>query len=373
MADTYALGKALQQYMVNMLENVKTELESNFDEWAAPGRYFDKLADEQAAAAARQVSALKEVEEERRRSFERSMFAISLIAPFALSWMSAHLQYTLGPKLFSKSVNERVTGVADGFMVSFEMNKLLGNQIANKVFGDMGKELATWVGGMGKTIALDAHKEIDGRKVAGSANLHSFKTNLLQEINGQKDQAVRTIMKVKQDVVNDIDYGQGILKRLHKTNPASARLPVKAQEQAGIQMIIVELNNKRRKWADEFSFYGTKPPQPNWQNIGRMIERQMWALWIIQEKLEYSKAGPGVLSYVSFIKGASGPLDNDAFITNLHSLNLPVLDLERRHHSKEQVDRLNTWAATELKKSPIERGIASSVRRTQPSVELIYS
>ncbi len=172
-ANARILEDELSQYTINTLNNLIREIDAQFGKWSQERvGFLALLCLAQQQAIDRQSEILRQDEEERRRSYERSMFVFSLISIGATAWLGAALELKLGPKLFSEYEQAAV-------ILPRAWLKKVPNEFANRVFGDTGHALADkFLESVGERVQPPAYRAIERGEVAGAPDANQFANSL---------------------------------------------------------------------------------------------------------------------------------------------------------------------------------------------------
>jgi hypothetical protein len=354
------LNVELKQYTFNLLMLIGKEVDEQFTKWNQPNLGFlAKYVEAHSRAAKQQEETLKDYEEEKRRTMERTLFMIEVLSVPAVSWLGAALELRVGPKLFYE--------YKDGFTVETRkyFYKKVHDEFKSKVFGDAGKDLAGTVLKLtSDKVVSDDPPEVNAQKITLSPDFDGFGMNLYTEVDKQSKAVQKNINKIAQAVNNSPSFGDALVKRLQKENPGFDRLPFEAQYNLGRQTINNLLQENRIAWASSWLYYGNDPPQPNWHRITRDLEREIWSVWIIQQDLHAEKYGWNLFTEDYKVNGASGTVfdpvggvgktyENSQIETRLfEEFNAPLMDYQldyalqahSRDWAEKQARKIRDWA-----------------------------
>lgn len=374
----------LKQYTINLLNNIEKEVTAQFDKWVKPKVGFvDLLCTAFGDAANDQVAVLKDEQEEKRRAFERALFILNLCAIGATNWLGAAMELKLGPKIFF----EYEANLGAVLMPKFMLKKI-HNEFKGKIFGDMSKDLASLAVDLaGEHFnPSDGYREPNPNNVIYAPNAATFGQKIYVEADVQQTFVTKTINRIAQNINNSPTFGQALVARVLKRFPQCTRLGRVGIVNAGHALVNELFDMYRQNWAAQWYYYGYDPPsQPRWSNIRRHFERQIWAVWILQQHFSVQKMNV-LNSY--YINGASGPvletsggfgslIKDSPIVTRLfEAFNVPVSDmiLNGPPHSEDgcqaQIDKINKWAINE--DQTVLRGELDGKKRVLGPVDQIW-
>jgi hypothetical protein len=288
-----ALEVALQVYAHEQVTTyLKGEYDSQINAWK---RHINLMVDAQAEALNRHQKTLdearKQIEKEREANFAIAMLALSLVSGPALSWVAGKIQTTWYPKLASKP-RERVQWVSTndrGYWEPIKVLELDHDKVWAKVFGDLGKQVTGW----GTDKALKVVTPPSGAAqnaivtAASSPDLGSFRTRLENALLAEADLTSKAILNLGWSIHDSSDYGAECLQNLKRANPRARDPKVGDRELLDLakQMISADIDAQRKKWADEWFYYGNDPGTT--AGLAESIEREMWGLWTLNERLQF--------------------------------------------------------------------------------------
>src|SRR5262249_39354634 len=87
-------------------------------------------------------------------------------------------------------------------------------------------------------------------------------------------------------ILQHSDYGTACLARLYRVNPHSKRMKPAAVEDVAKKMIRDDLDKIRSAWAKQWFYYGNNPQVLSAAEMSDSIERELWALWILDEQFK---------------------------------------------------------------------------------------
>jgi hypothetical protein len=377
MSDLDVAAIELKQYTVNLLNSMRLEIAAQYDKWGKEHVGFvSLLCGAHGDAASDQAAILKQQQDEERRAFERAMFIFSIVGLFAIDVAGAAIELKLAPKLIGEYDKTRAT--AAGFTIIYSTRRAGVNR---KVMGDFSTDLMQSLLALGTQYdgPPSTYRELDLASLPYSPNAKEFGHKLFVELDQQQAAIASYINGVSQSVFRSRVFGDNLVKRLVQTSEAlnavgkliSEKLGRKPDKntliEAGQLWIDSVFDDKRKKWADQYYFYGYDPsPKPNWEMIRRRLERYLWKLWIQQQHFRIRVnvgQDPGWIraSDTYSLIGASGSIlertggigswiKDNPIVTRLYDLNAPVMDLttgatwSHRSECQSQLDKLKTWA-----------------------------
>ncbi|HLK65917.1 MAG TPA: hypothetical protein VKU19_20925 [Bryobacteraceae bacterium] len=376
-----SLPTELKQYTFNLLMLIGKEVEAQFAKWNKPQiGFLAKYVAANDRAAKNQTETLKDYDEEKKRTMERTLFMIEVLSVPAVAWLGAALELRVGPKLFYE--------YKDGFSLPGKayLYKKVHDEFQSKVFGDAGKDLTDTVFKLAneKINSVD-QPEVNPRRISFSPDFDAFGNNLYAEVDKQSTAVQTNINRIAQAVNNSPSFGESLVKRLRKENPALDRMPYDAQFNLGKKLINGMLQANRVNWASAWLFYGSDPPQPDWEKVTKQLERHIWNIWILQQDLHAEKHGWNVFTEDYKVAGASGKVFDEVGGVGESYKSSPVeerlfeefgaplqdyeLDNSLTTHSKDWADRqaqkLKTWAVSE-DVAPLSKQLGGKPRTLTP-------
>jgi hypothetical protein len=358
-SNTRQLGDELKDYMKGLLNNIRKDIDKQFDKWLLrPNGFLARLCDSYEDAIAQQAGVLKEETENEQRAYDRALLVLGVIGCGAMAWLSKALEHHVGPHLFYE-YEENV-----GVMQPTRMLRKIPREVDAAVFGDTGKDLSNLIAGLAGSqfqpvgAGGPPYQPMNGERVLFAATPRDFTRNVYAEVQAQQKQAQDTIDRLIEKINNTTSsFGEGIVKNLQK-NPRfnSLRTPDQ-QQQAGYDLINSGFTVVRQTWGIQWHFYGNDPPKPYWDRVTWEFEKQLWAVWVLQQHFRLglravvAENGPrpgviGATGQVLYPTGGALSWVTDSPITmRLYELNAPVKQiLDREVGTQAQVDLLNNWA-----------------------------
>ncbi len=344
------LGFQLKTHLYNMLVNNLTwEYMDQIEAWKL---YIEDVSDVAKSAMDSHTSTLQaanaELQSIQEKEFAMAMLLLNMFATTAIAWVGAAISVKYAPKLTTTTktiVDQKLKLINDRYLAGFTAFRpttttvKVANPIADKMLGDMGKAAAGYVNGLlQKQLqpSAPAFKAPDDGFIQKTNDWQSFRTGMLTALYAQQQQGQQQIRGIANSVENNaVMVGQALVDRLFREQPTLKSLKGTDGDNkrylAGAAMINKSLNDQRDKWADDWFYYGNDPPQLRW-NEDILMERQLWAMWMVEEQIEVVKAvrgeagfNRGVEMHVVRVKSKSGYLTTSAVRARLMYLGVPIL------------------------------------------------
>jgi hypothetical protein len=274
----------LQTYASELVgTHLKSEYDSQLSKWQ---EHIDRVGTAYTKAVEHHNKALADAKAKAAERNELTMAAMSFVAGVAFSWVGGYIQYYLSPKFFNMTPRytaSRVFGVwSDSFKAPYphELVHTIGH-----VFG----ELPTEIKEFGADLILkptDPREESDGGSLAGllrKPDPDMLKLNLSSALRAEARKTSKAIGSLALDIINNQDYGNSCLKRLHRLNPGSERTSEHMREQLAKKMIVEDIDRQRRELATGWLYYGNDPVREEIDVMSDKIETEIWASWIIDQ------------------------------------------------------------------------------------------
>ena len=283
------LATDLKQHMINRINvDLSPEWGYQYDKWRD---FFDDpvgLAFGDAFKAQQNVfeDVRKEKEEAYKAAFEFAMLALTVTSGAALSWLAASIQYKY-TAYFNATVTYKLTQLAPyKWGIDKSTMKVVDfDKVANKMASDMSKDIGKmFLDQTKKAINIPPPSTPNAQDATNQLDPDNFRLAVRKELNRQKTTLTATI-GVLADKVLDAQYnfGEEQVKRLLKIDPAILKRPYSDQLRAGQKMLDGDLDALRDKWSGQWYYYGNNPfPYSRWE-LARIFERELWALWILQQ------------------------------------------------------------------------------------------
>jgi hypothetical protein len=412
---------AVSDYAHDLLAiHVVREYEYQIGEWQ---KYINRVLDAEKIALENHQSVVTKVINKKQEQDQKSaMFAnlaLSLLGGAALSWISGVIQYKLYPKIAStptlKETHiylERRGKVDSGNVFLMSRSEKEHNKVTAKIFGDAaaGAVQATGVGRFFADVINKIPKRAEGKSYqeliavaqikdnAKSDDLyHSLKTRLENALIDEKTRTVKTISDLALAIKRDTNWGKEVLGHLYKTQPN-----LKQTNDVGHRLALNKhtedlIDYWRGEWAKEALYYGRNPPVTSTYEMSRRLEREIWAMWILD--MNFSLVGYNNTSYAGevisggidyFVIGRDGISFDSLILDRLIELGVimpqtkqqfealnnrnwgnpnkekPEIIIRKEVDTGSEIDEINGWAA----KHPPEMlsGNVDSLPRTLPSI-----
>jgi len=286
----------LKQYAHNLVANhVKYEYDRQIGKWQ---QYINEMVDAQQEALNRHRRALEKVREliqkEQNDAFGLAMLALSVLGGPALSWVAGKIQYTLFPK-FASTVRIRtekvmLEGPATANLKLLTTTTLDYDKVWAKVYGDLGKQVTGL--GIEKGLKVATASSAVARNAVQSVAMSdetSFKTRLENAMLESARLTSDAIMSLAMSINQNSTYGVECLEKLRKENPHARMLqePDRELENLAKTMIRNNIDERRQIWAGMWFYYGADPGSI--AGVSVSIEKEIWALWILEEQLRIDR------------------------------------------------------------------------------------
>jgi hypothetical protein len=265
--------------------------------------HLNLMVDAQTEALKRQQKLLNDVrtqiQKEIEAAFGLSMLALSLIGGVALSWIAGKIQYNWYPKFGSKLQIRQVKGSYGGIYTDWFIKEPNHDKVWAKIFGDMGKQVAGF--GIDKALKVVTPNSVSAQNAiqsAASSGQTSFRTRLENALAAEAGMTSDAIMSLANSIAENANYGAECLQRLKRLHPSAfnSKVTEKHRELLAKKMIRDDIDRQRQEWADQWFYYGYDPGTTT--DMADDIEKEMWGLWILNEKLQAKT------------KSASGSMDS---------------------------------------------------------------
>ncbi len=146
--------------------------------------------------------------------------------------------------------------------------------------------------GIDSTLQVMKPHTISGKRAVESAAESgevSFKTRLENAMLSQAQLTSDAIMSVAMSIDENSEYGAQFLERLRRRNPhaRAGKMSDPELEIVAKAMIQEDINEHRRKWANDWLYFGNDPGTTD--GVAESIELEIWGLWILNEELKHEK------------------------------------------------------------------------------------
>lgn len=304
--DELVIENAILQHAYNLLATeVPKEYALQLLEWE---KYINRVVDAQIKALQNHQDVLTKILNEQQKAAQQNaamcMFALSLIAGPALSWLSGTIQYKWYPQLRSQPKLAHTYFYVEGRKnpaksIRMEYTADEYNKVAAKIFGDASADIIQNVGidvfltkGVEKiTRQVDAYKKVDMPAANAAADqLDSYRTSIVNAFKDEQAATVETIGKFASKLISDStirqNFGAAVLAKLDREQPQLKNASLRERQEAGKKVVEEIVDKFRNHWADQWFYYGHNPPLTSTTEISRRIEREIWAMWILQQKFQ---------------------------------------------------------------------------------------
>lgn len=291
------------------------EYEGQIGEWQ---KYINNVVDAEKEAVANHQKVLNEMAAEEKAKAELeaklAMLALSFLTGPLLSWISGTIQYKLVPKLTGK-VNQKfveniqrdaINRIGSDRIGDIPSNQVIGSfteetheKIAAKTFGDFAKARAENIGsGVMSVFSSSDKQKIPERGKGNSyqqltslANqtssvdqmLASLKTTLENALIDERTKTTKAISDLGLYIKRHLNWGKLTLQEMYKVKPETKKLSGKQLEWEAYKYVEGKVDEERKKWSEQWIYYGYNPPNTSIHEMSRMIERELWALWILDQ------------------------------------------------------------------------------------------
>lgn len=311
--NTEQLKYEMRQHAYDMLAvNTVREYENQIGEWQ---KYINRVVDAEKDAIANHQKVLNEMAAEEKAKAEANailcMFALSLVTGPFLSWVGGAIQYNVMPKLIGKTKTTIVTNVMKkrGQVVDLPIGGYFTqqdhNKIVAKMFGDFAQARTENVGSGIMSFFSSSEKQQLPNRVSGNSfqQLTSFaqqtssidqlmislKTTLENAMIDETTKTVNVIIDRANAIKRHLNYGKLILEEMYQKNPQTKKLSGIQLKWAAYKYVEELVDIDRKKWAINWLYYGYNPPNISMYEMSRMIEREIWALWILDQDFQIIK------------------------------------------------------------------------------------
>ncbi len=247
---------------------------------------------------------LNQIQQQQQAGAMFAMLALTLVTGPALSWIGGAIQYKLYPLLASQNrwktamvYMQNRLGKGNSYRMSISESE--HNRVAAKIFGDAASNVAQQVGVerfLGRMVAnispranTKTHQELSALLQipanAPSRDLHqSLRTRMEASLRDEKEKTVKTISDMALELRRSSTFIKGAYEFFVKLNAQVRGGNVGVQQMAADRFVERMVDEQREKWAKEWLYYGNLPPQTSIVEMSRKIEREIWAMWIIDQE-----------------------------------------------------------------------------------------
>jgi hypothetical protein len=292
--NTRALEIELKNYAHDMVaDHVKEEYDSRIRDWQA---HINRMVDAQAEALKQHKKVIddifKQKAEQQQMIFGLAMLALSFVSGPMMSWIGGKIEHHWFPKFATpKNFEKRSTMLIKENNIFPEpidvFDRVKHNEVHAKIFGDLGSQVVGL--GIDKALKVTAPKPDAAKNkvdVAAMSTPESFKTNLENALLAEADLTSKAIMSLAMSILENQDYGVQCLAKLRRINSGANRKDITEHELEAMakKMIREDINKQRDQWANKWFYYGYNPVFDGRE--AELIEREMWGLWLLNEKIQ---------------------------------------------------------------------------------------
>lgn len=299
-------------------DNMLWEFTDQYERWKI---YIGKLALAHEAALNEHTALLKSAADERQRSFELSMMALNLVFSPVISWIGSAIQYRVMPKFTTVWRREAFAGEMFGRLVPTEA------AAANQVMGNFASELASLgLRHVKPLLIADRRQPVSGDFAKTVQSWAAFKQGLEKTIYDKQVEAAADVRALVNKIDLSVNFGKELCDDLFEAHPSLRSASDSVAERGGYACINLVLNEMRKSWASHWFYFGNNPPSSVTFLTERMIQKQLWRLWMLEEELaveprqSYGKDVDPTVQYSS----RSGLFFDDPILDKLSDLNFPV-------------------------------------------------
>lgn len=218
---------------------------------------------------------LETVNKKRQADFELAMLVFSIVGGVAFSWVGATIQYNLAPKLLNIAGSKKLVKLALGSKSGVDVSK-----VKAKMFGDI---VSTGLE-MGTDYAANENKKsaIAEEKPLLNLTKDSFTTTLEKEIIKEKRRVFKEIGKLSLSIQNSEDFGKKIISRPSVKSKKGNDL----KYNEAIKEVVDTLWEVRKKWAEDWFYFGNNPFFIDTKHLAKEIEIELWAFWLLEQDIK---------------------------------------------------------------------------------------
>lgn len=298
--------------------HVVLEYEKQVGEWKD---YINRVVDAEKKALENHENVLKQILNQQQQDDQISAFlgmmALSLVAGPALSWIVGTIETRLYPRFFAISqqksadviLKSKAVRSANGLNAPIISSEAQYNQVAAKVFGEFAGNAAQkiYIEPLNFYISkapernADNYKSISYQQLNAVAQLptnakgpdldRSLRTALEEALKDERQRGVDRIAGFGLDLRKSPDFARIFLMNMNRRDPGFKKLDIRAKKQVIDRDIEKMVDMYRQIWAKSWLYYGNNPPPTTVDEISRRIEREIWAMWILEQdfKLKVSE------------------------------------------------------------------------------------
>lgn len=274
------------------VNTIKTEYERQLKKWKP---YFEVMADAQAVAAKSLQDTVTLQAQAQARAAQVAMAAVGMVGGVALGWLSGVLKNALTTKFSNSPVFKDM--FVDG---EYHVIQVTGGTVG---------ETAALAGFFADTLQKGTQHVFDAvlakvmpttdiqaspkpstqalRQVIEQGDYASFKTRITAALDEESLLAYQVFGTLHGNINNDNRFGDKLLekvkeewfKKFPKIKPT-----ITALEKDGEKMIDQQVDKLREEYAKDWFYYGNNPDIGMLMDLNKRVEKQMWALWILDQQ-----------------------------------------------------------------------------------------
>lgn len=272
-------------------------------------KYINQVVDAEREALKNHQNTLKEVinaeKEAKQAGAMYAMLALSLLSGPALSWIGGTIQYKLYPALRSEPrlahtyfYMEKRKNRAKSVRMEYTAEE--HNKVAAKIFGDASVNITQLVGVDYLANKIQTKARENGNSFDQVASLsmipqnaksdtlyQSLKTNFENALADEQLKTEMTIsdfaLELKANPRLGPNFGKAVLEKMYREQPNTKQESQALRQQRAYQAVIKIVDAFRNKWADDWFYYGNNPPRVSTYEMSRKIEREIWAMWLLDQ------------------------------------------------------------------------------------------
>lgn len=296
----------MRQHAYDMLAiNTVREYEDQVGEWQ---KFINRVVDAHEDAVKNHQKVLNEMAAEEKAAAELNgmicMLGLSLVTGPLLSWISGTVQYNLVPKLTGSSKTVFVnstklpTSPFDDLFPVGQFTEQVHNKVTAKMIGDFAEDrAANIIDGLLSPFSNEKDKIPERAKGSSFQKLTFFsnrlssttdqalmslRTTLEEALIDERRQTVGAITNLATNIKGNMSWGKSTLEKMYKEKPETKKLIRDSLKLEGYKYVEKLVDEARVKWT-AWTYYGYNPPDISILEMSRMIEREIWALWILDQ------------------------------------------------------------------------------------------
>jgi hypothetical protein len=311
--ELYVVALALADYAHKKLtDHMKWDYERQLGRWRD---HFNLMISAQEEAVARHTAVLKQAKDSIQQADQATlglaMLAFSLVGGPLMHWVGAKIEHHWFPK-FTGKLQERtryIQQTTDGVFYTrqAEHYKEVGhNAMHAAIFGDVVKDAGNAAGAsvIDKLIKPSPpnndliNSANTAATLAGASSPADFRGKLERALWQQAEVTIDKFMSWANRILEDRrKFGYDVLEKLYQRQPHLRKdtTPKETLQDQGEAIIVEEINRKREAWANSggWFYYANNPPNTTKTKIADNLEVELWALWVLEERLNvYTHQAP---------------------------------------------------------------------------------